>query len=237
MDLFKGLVSGAFLGMATFLAFTAVLFRPAATSKIADRLYAIRTLMVSFYVYESGYGLIAFDSGMNPAAAARGMKSLGLDPQQVLHVFLTHSDYDHAGGLAAFPNAEVHMYEKEVALATGKVARRLFMKNSVKKYFQIHNSKPVTVGNDTIEIVPAVGHTPGSCCYLLNKKWIFVGDLMLLKDGKPRPFARLMDMSHSQSVESLNGIVESGILSSCDIIATAHGGIATKNEESKAPAA
>lgn len=47
------------------------------------------------------------------------IRRLGLRPEDVRHVVLTHLDLDHAGGLADFPNATVHVYaaEHEAALA------------------------------------------------------------------------------------------------------------------------
>ena len=42
----------------------------------------------------------------------------GLDPADVTDVVLTHLDLDHAGGLADFPTARVHVHEAELAAAT-----------------------------------------------------------------------------------------------------------------------
>lgn len=42
---------------------------------------------------------------------------LGLDPADVRHVVVTHLDADHAGGLADFPDAEVHVHGTELDAA------------------------------------------------------------------------------------------------------------------------
>ncbi|MEM9910527.1 MAG: N-acyl homoserine lactonase family protein [Pseudomonadota bacterium] len=44
---------------------------------------------------------------------------LGIDAMTVTDVIVTHLHYDHAGGLALFPNARLHMQETEMAFATG----------------------------------------------------------------------------------------------------------------------
>ena len=44
---------------------------------------------------------------------------LGLRPEDIRHVIVTHLHYDHAGGLHLFPNATLHMQAAEMAYATG----------------------------------------------------------------------------------------------------------------------
>jgi glyoxylase-like metal-dependent hydrolase (beta-lactamase superfamily II) len=53
---------------------------------------------------------------MNPRAA---LAPLGLRPEDVTEVIVTHLHYDHAGGLALFPHAHLHLQEAEMAYATG----------------------------------------------------------------------------------------------------------------------
>lgn len=50
--------------------------------------------------------------------AARQLERLGYRREDVRHIVLTHLDLDHAGGLADFPHAEVHVHEDELAAAS-----------------------------------------------------------------------------------------------------------------------
>ncbi|MCR6484206.1 MBL fold metallo-hydrolase [Amycolatopsis sp. OK19-0408] len=50
--------------------------------------------------------------------AVAQIKALGLDPADVRHIVMTHLDVDHAGGLADFPNAVVHVRAEEHQAAT-----------------------------------------------------------------------------------------------------------------------
>jgi glyoxylase-like metal-dependent hydrolase (beta-lactamase superfamily II) len=50
--------------------------------------------------------------------AIRQIQGLGYDPADVRHILLTHLDLDHAGGLADFPNATVHVHGPEFRAAT-----------------------------------------------------------------------------------------------------------------------
>jgi glyoxylase-like metal-dependent hydrolase (beta-lactamase superfamily II) len=49
--------------------------------------------------------------------AARRIERLGFAREDVRHVFVTHLDSDHAGGLADFPEAQVHVLEAEYQAA------------------------------------------------------------------------------------------------------------------------
>ncbi|HWH17277.1 MAG TPA: MBL fold metallo-hydrolase [Allosphingosinicella sp.] len=51
--------------------------------------------------------------------AIRQIEALGHSPADVRHIVLTHLDFDHAGGLEDFPNATVHVMDKEFSAATG----------------------------------------------------------------------------------------------------------------------
>lgn len=50
--------------------------------------------------------------------ALHQVRALGHAPEDVRHIVLTHLDLDHAGGLADFPHATVHLHETEFAAAT-----------------------------------------------------------------------------------------------------------------------
>ncbi|GJD47529.1 hypothetical protein OPKNFCMD_0237 [Methylobacterium crusticola] len=74
---------------------------------------------------------ILVDTGFDhPAAAERGrtilrhpvegLRALGVEAEAVRDVIITHLHYDHAGNLAAFPNATFHLQDAEMAFATGR---------------------------------------------------------------------------------------------------------------------
>ncbi|WP_375230420.1 N-acyl homoserine lactonase family protein [Roseobacter sp. S98] len=53
---------------------------------------------------------------LNPVTA---LAPLGITPEAITDVIVTHLHYDHAGGLHLFPNARLHMQAAEMAYATG----------------------------------------------------------------------------------------------------------------------
>jgi glyoxylase-like metal-dependent hydrolase (beta-lactamase superfamily II) len=74
---------------------------------------------------------IVVDTGFGPEAAARrkrallrpvdqALASVGVDCATVADVVITHLHYDHAGNLALFPAATLHLQDDEMSYATGR---------------------------------------------------------------------------------------------------------------------
>jgi glyoxylase-like metal-dependent hydrolase (beta-lactamase superfamily II) len=73
---------------------------------------------------------ILVDTGYEKSEADRRGRPISMDPREALKplgiaaadvdkVIVTHLHYDHAGGLALFPNAKLYLQEAEMAFATG----------------------------------------------------------------------------------------------------------------------
>lgn len=82
------------------------------------------------WVLRRGEEVILVDTGYDSEeGTARGrpiamdprdaLKPLGITPDTVDQVIVTHLHYDHAGGLHLFPNATLHLQAAEMAFATG----------------------------------------------------------------------------------------------------------------------
>lgn len=82
------------------------------------------------WVLRRGDDLILVDTGYEAGEAARrdrpirmdpavALAPLGITPDEITTLIVTHLHYDHAGGLDLFPNATLHMQAAEMAYATG----------------------------------------------------------------------------------------------------------------------
>ncbi len=60
--------------------------------------------------------LMGVPRDMEETAIAQ-VKRLGMEAADVRHIIYTHLHIDHAGGMRDFPNAQVHVYEREYAVA------------------------------------------------------------------------------------------------------------------------
>ncbi|HEU5035575.1 MAG TPA: N-acyl homoserine lactonase family protein [Nocardioides sp.] len=66
---------------------------------------------------------------------AEAVRSLGIDPDAVSYVVLSHLHYDHAGNVADFPTAEVCVQERELGYAFGGSMRH----PSLNHFFEVED--------------------------------------------------------------------------------------------------
>ncbi|MEZ4400380.1 MAG: MBL fold metallo-hydrolase [Kofleriaceae bacterium] len=89
------------------------------------------------------------------------LTALGFGVDDVRHVVVTHLDLDHAGGLADFPTATVHLHRRELDAATARATaaeRRRYLPH------QWHHGprwSAVAETGDTWRDLPAVRQLPG----------------------------------------------------------------------------
>lgn len=105
------------------------------------------------------------------------LKLLGISPEEIDKVFLTHSHYDHISGVIHFENAQVYMTETEYDFLCSE-SNRLQEHLADVKYFLLHN-KPILVENTytvgDIILRKQGGHTSGSMSIECDGN-LFVGD-------------------------------------------------------------
>ena len=206
---------------------TMMSFRPAPTGAITEEFFAIKDKFVDDFVLKNGDDLICFDGGNKPESLRAEFTKAGLDPLKVKAVFLTHSDGDHVDALPIFKNAVVYLPEKEEPLVTGVVKRKfMFLRKTnvlpVKKYTLIKDGEQIKFGKAVIKAILTPGHTIGSTSYLINGKYLVIGDLAIIKDGKLIGMPKPPSEDPAVIEESLK-IVKA--LKGVEYIATAHGGV------------
>lgn len=127
---------------------------------------------------------------------------IGIQPEEVDYVILSHLHLDHAGGVGAFPNALYIAHEKELECAfddnnseegayimedIGKEVKWLSLDIKFKEFYDLFD-------DGAIKIFSTPGHTPGHLSVLIN-----------LKD---KPLFLASDSCYTQ--ENLNEIVLPG---------------------------
>lgn len=197
---------------------------PVHTGIIKDDILSIRTGFVNSYLLMSGQEeYIAIDCGLSMEETGEQLKGLGVKPSQIKAVFLTHSDYDHVGGLGLYSDADVYLPESEIVMIDGSKSRGPFMKNSLDgNYIALKDGESVTIGNKTIQVITVGGHTAGSSAYLADNRYLFTGDLIKIDNGRARVFIPGMNMDTGALEKSLNKIAR---YSRSEMVLTGHFGV------------
>jgi glyoxylase-like metal-dependent hydrolase (beta-lactamase superfamily II) len=101
----------------------------------------------------------------DPLAA---LASVGIKPEDVTHLILTHAHFDHVGNVDKFPNAKIYMHRKELAwimaLPPWAIGYGLFSVEKVQRVWR----QLVPLDGDVVEILPGIqavyagGHSAGS---------------------------------------------------------------------------
>lgn len=159
---------------------------PIETARITDRLYVINTDTANFYVYQDGDFTVCFDTGYRPLIIKSELKRLNIDPLTVTHVFLTHADIDHVGGLSVFKNAMVYLSADEEQMIKGiRTIRSAIRSPRIRRaYHLLRDNESVTIGASCVKAIHTPGHTPGSMAFLLDDTFLFLGDTCKLRDGQ-----------------------------------------------------
>lgn len=103
---------------------------------------------------------------------AEGLKSIGIAPESVSDVIITHLHYDHAGNYDVFPRARYHLQDCEMEFATGRCMcdakmRIAFEADDVTSLVRKVFDDRVTFHDGESEITPGVtvhhigGHSKG----------------------------------------------------------------------------
>lgn len=136
-----------------------------------------------FWVLRNNNRVIVVDTGFTPevgeprgrtmtCAVPQGLSHLGIDPQAVETVVVTHGHYDHTGNLGLFPESRVAMSGTELDFWTGPLGKRSQFAYSVEsgdiehlarlddehRVDRVSGSRVIAPG---VAVVEVGGHTPG----------------------------------------------------------------------------
>ena len=68
--------------------------------------FLIKDEFVNMYLIKDSLGYIAIDAGKDLMVIETELHKLNIKPEEVIAVFLTHSDMDHVAGIPLFKNAK-----------------------------------------------------------------------------------------------------------------------------------
>lgn len=189
---------------------------------------------IPFYVIRHPRGIVLFDSGLgrefkeqvqgwwihrlvnkilpeefSPSeSAASQLQKMGISPEDVRYIIVSHFHYDHVGGLRDLPEATILASRREWAHVTSdriKARLRGMMVEQLKgvpdrvrpvDYSPISTIPPFQKAFDVFEdgsllILPTPGHSPGHQSLLVTldsgKKVLLSGDAVWVRENYERP--------------------------------------------------
>lgn len=175
---------------------------------------SVGTMVCHVLLIETPGGLVLVDSGMSesdfadPAArlgpmrhvlglakdprefAINQVRDLGFAPEDVRHIVLTHMDFDHAGGISDFPDAQIHVTSAEaLAALRGPTRHERIRYNSAQfahgpnivehspygeRWMDFAAAKELTEIAEGIVLVTMPGHSRGHACVAVDdgERWL-----------------------------------------------------------------
>lgn len=172
------------------------IFKPLNTGWVDERVACVREWVANIFFYRKGDTTIMIDAGYNYDRLAEKIGWLGIDPQSIRHILITHQDTDHVGAVEAdspglFRSAKLYIGEIENRYLTGEVRRKVIYHLYKLPQVTINNEKVLLHDGETFEIdgikiecflVP--GHTWGHMVYLITDSNLNHTGIYLYSKGK-----------------------------------------------------
>jgi glyoxylase-like metal-dependent hydrolase (beta-lactamase superfamily II) len=218
---------------------------PANTGILSEAISCIRQNDVNIWFYRKNGVVIAFDSGhLDFPGMDQAFADIHLDPMEIKHVFLTHVDVDHAGGVDVtgrniFPQAQVYAGKEEEQYLKGDMHRTtklgfIKIKNCVRLnegYRLVEDGEAFKIGDIKIEAIHVPGHTLGHLCYLVDDQVLISGDCLAINQRGGYAFFDFFTQFPEMNKKSLERL--EGLLSDKDIeaVCTGHSGYKTNTDK------
>lgn len=213
---------------------------PENTGILRDGISCIRENDVNIWFYTKGNTTIAIDSGhLNFPGIQDSFQKIHLDPLNIHHIFLTHADVDHCGGIDVvgtniFPNAKIYIGSDEEAYLKRTTHRMTKLGIKINNCISLKNGYEKLNDNNIIQIEDIVvqslhipEHTLGHMCYIVDDKVLFSGDCLAINDEGGYSFfdffTQYPDMN-KKSLLKLKRIIEN---SNVKYVCTGHSGMRT----------
>jgi glyoxylase-like metal-dependent hydrolase (beta-lactamase superfamily II) len=197
---------------------------PADTSAINDSVWCIKDRFVNAFIFKGEKNYLMTDAGIDTRIFRKEMEKLGIKPEDITTLLLTHTDSDHTGSIPLFNNITVYLHREEEQMINGTNGKTKYSRTKWKygPYNLLNDNDSLTIDGLRIKVIHTPGHTPGSVCYLIGDDYLVSGDNLIMVNGKYDHFVEKFNMNTAEQTESLKILPDPGTFK---YILTAHYGI------------
>lgn len=197
--------------------------------RVAPGLQQLRALASRVTVVTTDESALVIDAGAKGSVGIVlwGLESLGVKPEQVAVIAITHHHPDHTGGLARLSRAtgaRIAAHRLDAGVIDGTEPRPDPYRNEfvagvtrpiVRALYSdgVEVDTPLEDGDvlpfeEEVRAVHTPGHTPGSTCYYIPEKGaVIVGDALQRRFGKLGPAAERVTADNRMARESLSRLL------------------------------
>src|SRR5689334_3037673 len=143
-------------------------------AKVFDNLYFVGTKIHSSWALTTSEGIILIDTLYDYAsdeAIAGGLKKLGLDPNNVKYVIVSHAHGDHVGGAKMMQD---RFHSRLVMAAPDwesiEKSQNQYPKGKPKRDIVATDGQKITLGDASVTLITTPGHTPGTLSMIFQVK-------------------------------------------------------------------
>jgi len=179
------------------------------TQKINKNIFTVQCGYVNFYIYHKNECYLCFDAGFNTKKIFLELHKINIDPLKISQIFLTHSDYDHYNGMQTFINSKVNISNEEIIMIKKGIHRPFGLNKKSKEITQmnkLNNGEIIIIEDVKIECILTPGHTYGSMSYLVDNKYLFLGDSCNILNNEIKPLQKYINMNQGMHNNSINKI-------------------------------
>ena len=197
---------------------------PAETAAINDSVYVVKDRFVNAYIFKGKHEYLMVDAGFGKDNFHSQLNKLGIAPEKITTILLTHADGDHTGSIGLFTNPLIYLHKNEEQMINGQTAKMGPFKTKWKygPYMLFESNDTLFIDGLRIKIIHTPGHTPGSVCFVINDDYLVTGDNLVVVNGKAEHFVEQFNMNTPLQIESIKAIPD---LKSFKYILMAHHGI------------
>ena len=139
---------------------------------------------------------------------ASQLAAIGVQPDDIKFVAISHTHGDHVGNVDLFPKATVLIQEAEYEWAFSSATKPFSTSHPVEK---LEGEKDV-FGDESVRIIPTPGHTPGHellLVHLPKTGWVLLsGDVAHFRDNFNHRRIPSMNTDQAQSLASMQRVAD-----------------------------